>query len=170
VREVPWLPEVPDDPPEVPWLPEVPDDVPDVPWLAEAPDEDPAEVVVGEEAVLVVVVVVAVVVVELPDEGTVVVAEPAPGAEPAGAEICPGGEMAPAPGVLGALPAVGFAEEDGAGLEEEEGVLAVPVGGAPAAAASAPDCDPGSVAPATGLAMPDTSGSSGERGAAGCVG
>jgi hypothetical protein len=54
-----------------------------------------------EEAV---VVVVDAVVVELPEEGAVVVTEPSPGAEAAGAEIVRIGELGPpAPGVLGAL-------------------------------------------------------------------
>jgi hypothetical protein len=123
--------------------------------------------VVGEEAVVVVDVLVpepvgeeAEVVVEVPGEGAVVVAEPWPGAEAAGAEVVPIGEAGPpAPGVLGALTAAGFAEEDGAAFEDGPGVLAAPVGGAPAgAAAPAPGCDPGWVAPARGSTMPDTSG------------
>ena len=99
------------------------------------------------------------VVVELPEEGAVVVAEPSPGAEAAGAEaagaevagaeVVPIGEAGPpAPGVLGALTAAGFAEEDGAAFEDGTGALAAAVGGAPAGAA----------APARGSTMPDTNG------------
>ena len=177
--------EAPDDEPGVPLLLEAPDDEPDVPWLLEAPDEDPAEAGADEEAVLVVgalllepavlvvgvlllgpvgdeavVVEAAAVVVELPDEGAVVVAEPVPGAEAAGATVVPGGEAGPlAPAVLGALFAVEFAEEDGAVLENATGALDAPVSVAPAgAAARAPGCDPGWVAPATGLAMVGASG------------
>ena len=135
-----WVTPAPGLPPDGwPWpvelpgpFPEAPDDAPEVPWLAEEPDEDPVEVVVGEEAVVVVdvvvpepvgevavVVVVAAVVVELPEEGAVVVVEPSPGAEAVGAEVVPIGEAGPpAPGVLGALTAAGFAEEDGAAFED----------------------------------------------------
>jgi hypothetical protein len=112
--------------------------------------------VVGEEAVVVVNVLVpepvgeeAELVVELPEEGAVVVAEPSPGAEAAGAEVVPIGEAGPpAPGGLGARTAAGFAAEDGAAFEDGTGALAAPVGDAPAGAA----------APARGSTMPDTSG------------
>jgi hypothetical protein len=112
--------------------------------------------VVGEEAV---VGVVDAVVVELPEEGAVVVTEPSPGAEAAGAEIVRIGELGPpAPGVLGALIAAGLAEEDGAALEDGTGGLAAPVGAAPAGgAAPAAGCDPSLVA-LRGSTTPDTSG------------
>jgi hypothetical protein len=100
------------------------------------------------------------VVVDLPEEGTLMVAEPSPRAEAAGPEVVRIGEAGPpAPEVLGALTAAGFAEEDGAAFEDGTGALAAPIGGAPAgAAAPAPACDPGWVAPARGWTMPDTSG------------
>jgi len=174
-----------DDEPEVSLLLEALDDEPDVPWLLEAPDEDPAEAGADEEAVLVVgalllepavlvvgvlllgpvgdeavVVEAAAVVVELPDEGAVVVAEPVPGAEAAGATVVPGGEAGPpAPAMLGALIAVGLTVKDVALLEDATGALDAPVGVAPAAAtAPAPGCDPGWAAPATGSAMLGASG------------
>ena len=180
-----WVTPPPGSPPDDwPWrvespgrFPEAPDDTPEVPWLAEEPEEDPeedpVEAVGGDEAVVVVdvlvpgpvdeeavVVVVPAVVVELPEEGALVVAEPSPGAEAAGAEVVPIREAGPlAPGVLGALTAAGFAEEDGAAFEDGTGALAAPIGGAPAgAAAPAPGCDPGWVAPARGSTTPDTSG------------
>ena len=78
-----------------------------------------------------------------------------------------------APGVLGARAAAGFAVEDGAALEDGLGVFAVPVVGAPAAAAAFDPATrrvPGWVVPASGSPMPDASGRSGELSGAGCAG
>jgi hypothetical protein len=150
---------------------EVPDDAPEVPWLGEEPEEEPAGAVVGEETVVVVdgfvpgrvgegavTVVFPAIVVELAGEGAVVVGEPSEGAEAGGAEVVLTGEAGPlAPGGLGTLTAV--TEKDGAAFEDGATVLAATTGGAPAGpAAPTPGCGPGWVAPARGLAMPDTNG------------
>ena len=152
---------------------EAPDVASEVPWVVEEPGEDPAEAVVGDEAVVVmdglvpervdeeaVVVVVPAVAVELPEEAAIVVAEPSSGAEAAGAEVVPTGEAGePAPRALGALTAAGFTKEGGAAFEDARTVLAAPIGGGPPRAAPpAPGCAAGWVGLARGSAMPDTNG------------
>src|SRR5436305_1170628 len=103
-------------------------------------------------------VAVPVVVVDPPEDGVLVVAEPLPGAEAAGAEVGPVAEAAaPAPRVVGALPV--DVEEDGPGLEKEASPRAALVCGVAAgAAASTPGRNAGWLASAREPVMPDTSG------------